>query len=741
MTPLACVFFQLDKLSTAFETLLVNPSPTAKKTLLESRSVSEGRMLSDYVKRAYGDIAQKTGKKAEEAQEALTEFREELERVVGRVVSLLPHNDNVSLFITESRMIISVMVTAIEECRALLQECRESLLNAINKQAFDPEIFDSNLPSDEEYEFVEEKWMMLEDLLFGLSVDWNLLEGRMEFPHSNELWATPSQRAQQNAVVLRGVSKNPPSPKISFWQKTQTGGVGMATGERTGSVSRTAMDARPLSLHIDSPPSASPFPSPSSSFLPPPMPGAHEFAVKPPPLPRKSAVSTTPPVDPLTLDTTVEPRRQSHPISSPTILNSPSLASSRPAPLSPASSRRVSTISAKSSSLSRSSSKRGSTGFSKRLSALSMTGIMTRKDDESLITPTVSMNLPSSSSATTILSSSTPPPPLRNSTTVSGSTSTSSPAPHPSHPSKPRRPTSTKIKIRDFAYPSVDNRYRGLGIDVPKPNQFSRLNKKLGGSKKARPSSKRWSDGSDDEKKTKTKTIMKRKKKKEKEKKKKKEEEGRNNNGWDESDNEEEEDEEEDDTSTSTDEDEDEDEDEEEEEEEEEEYEEPGWFKKGMGRLSWSFGFSGFKKQFSDDLDTPTSNNNTNNNSYPSRGEMEMNFSGTPTTTTTNEDQTPSSTTSEDDEQQQSQEEEEEEEPPLYPGLYRALYPFEPEGTAEMRLKEDQVVRVVGRGGGVGWAVVVVPEDAEGGVVVVMDNEGMRHALVPESYLEVVQLD
>ncbi|XP_006457548.1 hypothetical protein AGABI2DRAFT_123406 [Agaricus bisporus var. bisporus H97] len=121
MTPLACVFFQLppsrhlfmqihdipwlillpqlDKLSTAFETLLVNPSSTAEKTLCESRrimgskmiplrdfilstrkfilhylnfmeGVSEGRMLSDYVKRAYGDIAQKTGKKAEEAQEA-----------------------------------------------------------------------------------------------------------------------------------------------------------------------------------------------------------------------------------------------------------------------------------------------------------------------------------------------------------------------------------------------------------------------------------------------------------------------------------------------------------------------------------------------------------------------------------------------------------------------------------------------------------------------------------------------
>jgi hypothetical protein len=65
---------------------------------------------------------------------------------------------------------------------------------------------------------------------------------------------------------------------------------------------------------------------------------------------------------------------------------------------------------------------------------------------------------------------------------------------------------------------------------------------------------------------------------------------------------------------------------------------------------------------------------------------------------------------------------------PLIPGLYRALYAFEPEGTAEMALEEDQIVRVVGRGGGVGWAIV-----ARGG------DEG--HALVPEGYLELVSLD
>ncbi|KAI0051458.1 hypothetical protein FA95DRAFT_1554550 [Auriscalpium vulgare] len=64
----------------------------------------------------------------------------------------------------------------------------------------------------------------------------------------------------------------------------------------------------------------------------------------------------------------------------------------------------------------------------------------------------------------------------------------------------------------------------------------------------------------------------------------------------------------------------------------------------------------------------------------------------------------------------------------LLPGMYRAVYAFDPEGTAEMALEEDQMVRVIGRGGGVGWAIVV----REGG-------EG--HALVPEDYLEPVRLD
>jgi len=69
---------------------------------------------------------------------------------------------------------------------------------------------------------------------------------------------------------------------------------------------------------------------------------------------------------------------------------------------------------------------------------------------------------------------------------------------------------------------------------------------------------------------------------------------------------------------------------------------------------------------------------------------------------------------------------------PLVPGVYRAIYPFIPEGTAEMALEEDQLVKIIGRGGGVGWAIAVV-EGADTG-----EREG-DHALVPESYLEFVR--
>lgn len=73
------------------------------------------------------------------------------------------------------------------------------------------------------------------------------------------------------------------------------------------------------------------------------------------------------------------------------------------------------------------------------------------------------------------------------------------------------------------------------------------------------------------------------------------------------------------------------------------------------------------------------------------------------------------------------------EEVEIVPGLYKALYTFEPEGSAEMALEEGQLVRVVAQGGGAGWAVARRPQEDVGG-------EGL-HGLVPAGYLELVRPD
>ncbi|GJJ16231.1 hypothetical protein Clacol_010527 [Clathrus columnatus] len=86
----------------------------------------------------------------------------------------------------------------------------------------------------------------------------------------------------------------------------------------------------------------------------------------------------------------------------------------------------------------------------------------------------------------------------------------------------------------------------------------------------------------------------------------------------------------------------------------------------------------------------------------------------------------------------------------LLPGLYKALYDFTPEGTAEMGLRQGDIVRVAGRGGGEGWAVVArgtVRFTDEGDEVIEFDGENAEvrsdeaWALVPESYLELWSLD
>ncbi|KAF7775855.1 hypothetical protein Agabi119p4_4248 [Agaricus bisporus var. burnettii] len=280
--PLVCVFFQLppsqqlftqihdipwlillpqlDELSTALETFLEsNPSSTAMKALLEARkamgrkmiplrdmmlsgrdfsrqyfeyvdNVSETRRVSEYVKRPYDVMAEKAGNKVEKAQQALSDFREELEGAVFRVTSLIGDNNGASLFITESRLIVSTMITAIEECNSLLEEFGEMFRN-ITKQGFDPESFEHNPPSDEECHLVSEKWQMLENVQHNISLDWNRLALRIEIPHMDRPASELIPRYTQDAVAQPGIPVNPvdleapPNPpppekmKISFWQK------------------------------------------------------------------------------------------------------------------------------------------------------------------------------------------------------------------------------------------------------------------------------------------------------------------------------------------------------------------------------------------------------------------------------------------------------------------------------------------------------------------------------------------
>lgn len=145
-----------------------------------------------------------------------------------------------------------------------------------------------------------------------------------------------------------------------------------------------------------------------------------------------------------------------------------------------------------------------------------------------------------------------------------------------------------------------------------------------------------------------------------------------------------------------------------------------GWsgFKWGFGR-AWGFG------RTSGTATGPGAASSAAE--FPSRGDLDRNFGG--------EDEDEDMDIDIDREADAFSDEEGEGdaeiEPLLCPGLYRALFAFEPEGTAEMRLDEDQLVQVVGRGGGVGWAVVVKDGLKDTGV----------HALVPESYLELVRLD
>ncbi|KAG6860574.1 hypothetical protein C0995_009719 [Termitomyces sp. Mi166 len=428
---------------------------------------------------------------------------------------------------------------------------------------------------------------------------------------------------------------------------------------------------RPLSIGLDVPQSSSPFPSPSSSFLPPPIPDNHEFAMRSPysgcpaskgsivdvangglsgtvngngslsgnedeaktPLPTEperklealSESSPSPastvfesratPIPPLATPT---PRTTPTSASEPPVADStsPTLHPAAPAPAPAATTPTASSITIPSTSMMPSTNPLTpnrpappSPAASRRVS--SMSTFSTRSP-----VPTTSTNVSRANS-------------IRRSSRLSANTSAHMQAQFSAsvvlqiQSSTPR----VLIHVRDFAFDKTDERFRGAGALVPRANHLAVLHRKLAG----------MPDDDDDEE-------------------SENEADGEDiNAAWD------------------------------------------------KLRGGWSLnGWSAYS-------------NSPVDGQGPTREEMDLNFGGAG--------------------EEEYEDEGGEVEEPLYPGLYRAAYAFVPEGTAEMALVEDQVVRVVGRGGGVGWAVVV---DENAGL---SEDGEPRHALVPESYLEVVRLD
>ncbi|KAI6155905.1 hypothetical protein BKA82DRAFT_4083853 [Pisolithus tinctorius] len=457
-----------------------------------------------------------------------------------------------------------------------------------------------------------------------------------------------------------------------------------------------------------------PFPSPGSSFLPPPIPVAHEFAllrkhskdgdphqddpgdipnirpsasppaddVDPPngvDLPQNSphAPSEEPPTTPPSSGFAPTPTPTScqsiHDVHRLSTHSTTSLTSSRPAPPSPVISRRASGRLSRSSSTGRSRPPSGTTtsrppSTSMGPSSLSPSTTTSLSRNPSGRRPKDISNTPMSAVTESVTE-------LDANETIDAPTSCiikddlDTPLSYPS--SQPRSlttPTPYLICIRDYAFPSTDVRFSGNGPHVPRPNRPRVLARKL--RKRTHSSTSTASTTSS----TTTTTTS--------------SENGDGGNDDDDS-----------------------------------------WGNQnGWGAFRWGWGIPprmGMSSRNASDITSPD---------VPSRSDLDRNFeadSDSDAEYLDVEEDFPADSADLSFSQADEDEDEDLAGDDLLPGLYRALYPFEPEGTAEMRLEEDQVVRVLGRGGGVGWAVVVKDGLKDAGL----------HALVPESYLEVLKLD
>ncbi|KAG0698933.1 hypothetical protein DFH29DRAFT_939021 [Suillus ampliporus] len=446
-------------------------------------------------------------------------------------------------------------------------------------------------------------------------------------------------------------------------------------------------------LGLDALRSSPPFPSPGSSFLPPPTPGPHEFA-RPPSAGKKlskkdlddlagvashtaanghtthtysgqatpngaESATPTPTTDSLP-ETYLDPRSPNlrDPTSTPhtptdsshhhLLINPESQDVEDPklSPQPPSHNHRLSTQSV--TSLTSSRPAPPSPAVSRRASGLSRTSSKSRSRPVSGVN-----SRPVSNTARPVSGGLSPGAIL--SRTPSGRRAKDVLSMSAVAESKEKEPEPTPvdskvlIKIRDYAFEPSDLRFSGEGPNVPRPNRPKVLARRLRGSSSSTSSMTSTSSTEEEDEQW---------------------EDENDSNGW-------------------------------------------GGFKWGLQKLQsgWGFGASSSSAE-----------------EFPSRTDFARNFGE-------------GGGDGDDDEgevyeepydfNQDDEDEDMEGEPTLHPGLYRALYAFEPEGTAEMKLEEDQVVRVVGRGGGVGWAVVV--------------KDGLKdtgaHALVPESYLDVVRLD
>jgi len=396
-------------------------------------------------------------------------------------------------------------------------------------------------------------------------------------------------------------------------------------------VRETVRDVPHLSVAVNHHTSSSPFPSPGSPFFPPPKLNAHEFAAKPIEqimraieTKRKSTDPTgsaaqnrdgestptislpggggSPPVTPTPQSFQTQPPPPKviipDPPATPSEKHPPhreSLTSSRPAPPSPAASRRTSAALSRHSSYARSRP-------TSRITSLSQSLLPTEEVQQ------------------------------QGDHQAEGSSSTVVPSPK-------RR--SLLMKIRDFAFPSSDDRHTGKGTDVPRPNR-------------PRHRSSTYS------------------------------------------------------SSSSTHED------------------EVANVEEEQRHGSWSsFRWNTLSQHFWGDK---RAQEQSDGKAGPSKTEFDINFD---MSSPAEEISEPEYGDDDDDDDNEGQDEEGflegGDDEALIPGTYRALYAFEPEGTAEMALEEEQIVHVIGRGGGVGWAIV--------------EKEGGGHALVPESYLDLVQAD